>query len=210
MAAYCTKCGAGLAPGVQFCTACGAPVAAPVAPQALHGQPATGPAQPAAASSAVKVILIVVAVIVGLGLLSGMGFMFGMWRLSRAVHVDRRGDVVVSTPNGTISTGNAAAVTAEDLGVPVYPGAARREGGMQITSGSGSMVTAVFSTSDPVSKVVDFYRDKLGANTSVIQGATGAVISAGEQNKQGVVITVGTDTENGGVTTIAIMRTKSK
>jgi hypothetical protein len=81
---------------------------------------------------------------------------------------------------------------------------------MQITSMTGSMVTVVFSTPDPVSKVVDFYRTKLGDNTSVIQSGTGAVITAGEQNKQGVVITIGTDSGIDGGTKIAIMRTKSK
>ena len=136
-----------------------------------------------------KIILIVVGVIVCLGLLSAMAFTFGVWRLSRSVHVGRNGDVVVATPNGTVSTGDSSAVSEADLGVPIYPGASRREGGMQINSTTGSMVTVLFSTPDPVSKVVDFYRAKLGNNTSVIESGTGAVISAGERNKQGVVIT---------------------
>ncbi len=211
MAAFCTRCGAAIAPNVQFCTACGAPVGAASAPQPAYGQPVVVPVQPApSGSSAVKIILIVVGVIVGLGLLSAMAFMFGVWRLSRTVHVGRTGDVVVATPNGTVSTGDASAVSEADLGVPIYPGASRREGGMQITSVTGSMVTVVFSTPDPVSKVVDFYRTKLGDNTSVIQSGTGAVISAGEQNKQGVVITIGSDSGIDGGTKIAIMRTKSK
>ena len=211
MAAFCTRCGAALAPGVQFCTSCGAPAAAAVAAPPVYGQPGAVPVPPApGGNSAVKIILIVVAVMVGLGIVSGMVFMFGLWRLSHAVRVSRGGDVVLSTPTGTISTGSAGGVSEADLGVPIYPGASRREGGMQINSASGSMVTVVFSTSDPVDKVVAFYKDKLGENASVIQSPTGAVISAGEKNKQGVVITVGTDNSNDGATTIAIMRTKSK
>ena len=211
MAAFCTRCGAALAPSVQFCTACGAPAGAPAVGPPVYGQPAVAPVQPAPANSnVVKIVLIVAGVIVGLGLLSAMAFMFGMWRLSHAVHVSRSGDVVLSTPNGTISTGDASAVSEADLGVPIYPGATRREGGMQIKSATGSMVTVVFSTPDPVSKVVDFYKEKLGDNTSVIQSGTGAVISAGEQNKRGVVITIGTDNGSDGGTKIAIMRTKSK
>ena len=210
MAAFCTRCGAALSPGVQFCTTCGAPAGAAAGPQPVYGQPAPIPPAPSG-SSTVKIILIVVAVIFGLGLLASMAFMFGIWRLSHSVRVGRAGDVIVATPNGTISTGDASGVTEADLGVPIYPGASRREGGMQIRSATGSMITVVFSTPDPVSKVVDFYRDKLGNNTSVIQSGTGAVISAGEQNKQGVVITVGTDNgSDGGGTKIAIMRTKSK
>ena len=211
MATFCTWCGTALASGVQFCTSCGAPAGAAASPGAVYGQPGAVAVQPApGGSSAVKIILIVVAVIVGLGILSGMAFMFGVWRLSHAVHVSSGGDVVVSTPTATISTGSGSGVSAADLGVPIYPGASRQAGGMQINSASGSMVTAVFSTADPVEKVVDFYKGKLGDNASVIQSATGAVISAGERNKQGVVITVGTDNSNGGATTIAIMRTKSK
>jgi zinc-ribbon domain len=211
VAAFCTRCGAALAPSVQFCSSCGAPAGAPTSPPSLYGQPAVAPVQPApSGSSLVKVILIVVGVVVGLGLLSAIAFMFSVWRLSRGVHVTGSGDVVVATPNGTVSTGNASTVSDADLGVPIYPGASRREGGMRINSTTGSMVTVVFSTPDPVSKVVDFYRTKLGENTSVMQSGTGAVISAGEQNKQGVIITIGTDTGTDGGTKIAIMRTKSK
>lgn len=212
MAAFCTKCGAGLAPGVQFCTACGAQVPAAIQGQPGYGQvgyaQVGGPVQPAAGSSAVKIILIVVGVVVGLGVLSSIIFMFGMWRLSRSVHVNSRGDgVTLSTKDGTITTGSAAAVSEADLGVPIYPGATRREGGVQINSGNGSMVTAVFSTTDPIDKVVDFYKDKVGENASVMQSSTGAVISSGDNNKQGVMITIGKDGSNG-ATSITILCAK--
>lgn len=209
--ATCTKCGAGLAPGVQFCTACGAPAGAANAPglpgqQPVYGQPGLQPA--ASGSTVVKIILIVVGVVVGLGLLSSLIFMISMWRLSRAVHVNSNGDgVTLSTKDGTITTGAAATVSEADLGVPIYPGATRREGGVQINSRNGSMVTVVFSTADPMDKVVDFYRDKVGANASVMQSPTGAVISSGDNNKQGVMITVGKDGNNG-ATSITIIRAK--
>ena len=209
--AFCTKCGAGLAPGVQFCTACGAPAPAvqsqPGYAQAGYGQPVGVPVQPqAAGNSAVKIILIVLGVVVGLGLLSAIIFIFSMWRLSRAVHVNSRGDgVTLSTKDGTITTGSAASISDEDLGVPIYPGATRREGGVRINSGNGSMVTAVFTTTDPVEKVVDFYKDKVGANASVIQSPTGAVISAGEHEKRSLMITVGQDGTNG-TTSITIIK----
>lgn len=213
MAVFCTKCGAGLAPGAQFCTACGAPTgaaAAPVMPgqQPVYGQPVAQP--PAAGSSAVKIILIVVGVVVGLGLLSSMIFMLGMWRLSRAVHINSRGDgVTLSTKDGSITTGSATTVSESDLGVPIYPGATRREGGVQINSGTGSMVTAIFSTTDSADKVIDFYRDKVGANASVVQSPTGAVISSGDNDKQGIMITVGRDS-NSSETSITIMRAGKK
>jgi len=209
VAAFCMKCGAGLTPGVQFCTACGAAVgaSAPAQPP-VYGRLDGVPVQPApAGNSAVKVILIVVGVIIGLGLVSMMAFTFAV---SRFFHVNQRGNsVTLSTSGGTISTGTGANVSAADLGVPIYPGATRREGGMQINSANGSMVTVVFSTPDPISNVVDFYKGKLGGNVSVMTSDTGAVISAGDQNKQGVIITIGKDNSSNG-TAIAIMRTKSK
>ena len=67
------------------------------------------------------------------------------------------------------------------------------------------MVTAVFSTTDPVEKVVNFYREKVGADASVMQSPDGAVISSGDNGKQGVIITVGKDGGNG-ATSITIMR----
>jgi len=218
VAGFCTKCGTALPPNTQFCTACGAPmeaaaIAPPTAPPA-YGQPGVPYAPPpGSGSSALKVILIVVGVLVGLGILSSIIFMFGVWRVSRAMHVNRAGDsVTVSTPTGTITAGNTAVVSEADLGVPIYPGAARSEGGMQVNSANSSMVTVVYSTSDPVSKVVDFYKGKLGENTSVIQTGDGAVITSGkENNKESLVITVSPDTSSSdGQTKIGIMRTRNK
>ncbi len=68
------------------------------------------------------------------------------------------------------------------------------------------MVTAVFTTTDSVEKVVDFYKDKLGANPSVVQSPTGAVLSSSDNDKQGVMVTVGKDGGSGG-TSITILRT---
>jgi len=214
---FCTKCGTTLPPNTQFCTACGASAGAAAVPPPTaplgYGQPVTAAAPPpGSGSSAVKIILIVVGAIVGLGMLTAIIFMFGVWRVSRAMHVNSAGDsVTVSTPNGTITAGNTAAVSEADLGVAIYPGAARSEGGMQVNSGNGSIVTVIYSTSDPVSKVVDFYKGKLGENTSVIETGSGAVITSGKENKEGLVITVSSDpSANGGQTQITIMRTKSK
>ncbi|MFY9938088.1 MAG: zinc ribbon domain-containing protein [Silvibacterium sp.] len=212
MASFCTKCGTALPPNTQFCTACGAPAGTVAgAPPLPYGQPIAATAPPPPSGNAVKIILIVVGVIVGLGMLSAIIFAIGVWRVSRAVRATQNGDsVTLSTPSGSITAGRTA-VSDADLGVPIYPGAARAEGGMQINSGTGSMVTVVYSTSDPIGKVVDFYKSKLGENTSVIQTGNGAVITSGKENKEGLVITISPDTSaNGGQTKITIMRTQSK
>jgi hypothetical protein len=218
VATFCTKCGAALTPGAQFCTSCGATVGAPAGAPApaqppVYGQPVVVPVQPASSgSNVVKIVLIVVGVVFGLGLLSAIVFMLSIWRLSHAVRVNSNGDgVTLSTSSGTISTGSASGVSAADLGVPIYPGATRREGGMQMNSATGSMVTVVFSTSDPVSNVVDFYRSKLGDNVLVTQTITGALISSGTSGKDAVIITISNDNSgNNGGTKIAIMRSKKK
>ena len=218
MASFCTKCGAALSPDKQFCTACGAPVGAavpgaPVAPP-VYGQPAGVPAQPASSgNTALKIILIVVGSVVGLCVIAVIIVTFGVWRMSRAIHANRSGGITLSTPTGTVTTGGAGAVSEADLGVAIYPGATRQEGGMQINSGTGSMVTAVYSTPDSLSKVIDFYKSKLGETSSVIQTGTGAVITSASQNSAGehnesMVITLTSDPD--GQTKIAIMRTRRK
>jgi hypothetical protein len=182
-------------------------------PPAVYGQPVGVPAQPAGSgNTALKIILIVVGSVVGLCVIAVIIVTFGVWRMSRAIHANRSGGVTASTPTGTITTG-AGAVSEADLGVAIYPGATRQEGGMQINSGTGSMVTVVYSTPDSLSKVIDFYKSKLGETSSVIQTGTGAVITSASQNSAGennesMVITVTSDPD--GQTKIAIMRTRRK
>ena len=62
--AFCNSCGATLNAGTKFCNKCGATVSAPVPPAGASSAPANK-----GGSSALKIILIVVAVIVGLGIL---------------------------------------------------------------------------------------------------------------------------------------------
>lgn len=212
MASFCTKCGAPTPEGSEFCTACGSPLAsAPPSAPPVYGQPAVAQPSASGGSSALKIVLIVVAVVVGLGLISALMLMFGAWRLSRAVHVNDAGGVTVSTPGGTISAGPTTKVSAEDLGIEIYPGAIRQEGGMQIQSARGSTITAVYSTSDSFAKVIEFYKGQMGQNASVFQTDKGAIISqAGRNEKGGVVVTVSSeDSSDGRPTKIAIMRTKS-
>ena len=205
MATFCTQCGASIPEGNQFCTACGKPIGAAAAPSPQPGpatqpdwtpvvtpgtQPGTQPvyAQPVYAQpvqqrsgGAIKVILIILGAFVGLGILCVALVMFGLWRVSRHVHVGNNGEVSISTPQGivkagggdngtvkittpggTLTAGSNATVTASDLGIDIYPGAARHEGGMQISTPKGSTVSAVFATDDPMDKVVSFYKDKMG------------------------------------------------
>jgi hypothetical protein len=216
MASFCTKCGTAVTGDNAFCTSCGAPVGAVVAAPGSVAPPSSTPvyAAPTAApaksgGSALKVILIIVAVFVGLGILSVAGIMFGIWRVSRVVHVTQNGGgaVTLSTPAGTYSAGNTK-VTASDLGVDIYPGATQQQGAVRVTTPNGSAVTAAYITSDSMDKVVDFYKGKLGSGASVYQSDKSAVLTlASDDKKTSVMITV--SAENNGQTKVAIMHSTS-
>jgi len=106
-----------------------------------------------------------------------------------------------------------AARRAADLGVPLYPGATRGEGGMHMTLPTGTMVSAVYTTNDPVSTVVAFYKGKLGDNESDMDTDNGSVLSSGKDGpngKNGMVITIAPGSGNtSGKTQITIVHTTS-
>jgi zinc-ribbon domain len=166
------------------------------------------PATSGGGGSALKIILIIVAVFVGLGILSVAGIMFGIYRISRHVHVGNNGSVEVSTPGGTFSAGNAS-VSASDLGVDLYPGASQQKGAVRISTPNGTAITAVYQTSDSLDKVVDFYKEKMGPSASVFQSDKSAVMTLNSDDKKtSVMVTISTE-DNDGQTKIAILHSKS-
>jgi hypothetical protein len=227
MANFCTKCGSTLPGTTGFCPSCGAPIgspiatplqpvqaapAPPVAPAPTYGQPAgTYVAPPQKSGGALKIILIVIAVIVGLGVIGAGIVGYGIYKVAHTVSTDAKGNV--SALGGAFSAGKNLNLTASDLGVPLYPGASEGEGGMHMSLPTGSIVTAVYVTSDPATSVVDFYKGKLGANESDVDTANGSVMTAGTQDgsgKSGIQITVGPGTgNNNGKTQIVIVHTVS-
>ena len=197
MAGFCSKCGAELSPDSRFCVGCGAPTgfAAPTAVPAGVAPAGQVPAVAAPSSGTLKVVLIIVGTLVGLGLLSAVAVMFGLWRISRSVHVDRSGGMTITTPGGKFSTGHtsAAHLTEAEVGAPIYPGAIAEEGGFKLGADSGSMATYVFKTSDSVAQVLAFYRDKLGPKTSVVETPQGGIVTAAKNDNEGIMVTVGHD-----------------
>lgn len=135
-----------------------APPGAAYTPPAAYASPGTATPQKSS-SSALKIILIIVAVFVGLGILSVAGIMFGIYRVSKAVHVSDNGKgVELTVPGaGTFSAGDTP-VSASDLGVDTYPGASQQKGALKINTPKGTMVTVVFETSDSADKVIDYYK----------------------------------------------------
>jgi hypothetical protein len=217
MANFCSKCGAELSQDTRFCQGCGAPTgfgvsAVPPAGVASAGQVPAGvtPAATAASSGAVKIVLIIIGCIVGLGMLSAVAVMFGLWRVSKSVKVDRAGGVTITTPGGKFSTGHtsAAHLSESEVGAPIYPGAVAEEGGFKLGGDSGSMATYVFKTSDSVSQVLAFYRDKFGPKTAVMETPQGGIVTAAKNDNEGVMVTIGRD-EGENKTSIAITHTTS-
>jgi len=159
--AFCNSCGATLNPGTKFCNKCGATVAA----GATAGATSTAPpsvAAPTGGSSALKVILIVVAVIVLVGILGIATVGIIGYRIAKNSRVSQNGDhVKVETPFGSVESSKDPDQAAKDLGVDLYPGAeVQRNGASSVSMGSVHTVTAVFETSDTPDKVCSFYKSR--------------------------------------------------
>jgi zinc-ribbon domain len=172
--AFCNSCGATLNPGSKFCNKCGAAVAAgPSAPAVASTAPAPA-AVPTGGGSALKVVLIVVAVIVGICILGVATVGIIGYRIAKSSHVSQNGDhVKVETPFGSVETSKDPDQAAKDLGVELYPGAeVQRNGASSAAFGGIRTVTAVFETSDAPDKVCTFYKSKF----------PGAMVTTSEQN----------------------------
>ena len=218
--AFCTKCGAEIAAEAKFCTKCGAssgeakavaPAAAPAARAPAAPAPTAAQAAPSG-GGAWKVVLIILAVFVGLGVLGSLVAGLAFWRVARSVNVDsKKGEVSIATPGGKIKVGATQAPVSEaELGLPIYPGATQQqEASVEVTSEKGSMHTYVFKTSDAPQKVMAFYREKLGTTAaSYVESPDGGVItSEGRDKKEGFWITIGRD---GDETVITIVRGRNE
>lgn len=206
MANFCSKCGAEVAAGAQACAACGTSVIA--APTVAAAQPVAVPQQ-RSGNNAVKIILIVVAVFVGLGILGAGAFGFFVWRVAHAVRVSEAGkQITLNTPGGSFSANTAENISATDLGTDIYPGAQPGKDSVRMSLPTGSMVSAVYVTSDSKDQVLAFYKDKFGSNVSVFDAPTGSVITLNKGQQESIVITVTVDSsEYDGKTQIHIVHT---
>ena len=189
MANVCAGCGAALTPDMQSCSSCGAAVVA----QPIVVAPAKS------GGGALKIILIVVAIIVGLGIL-GLGVIgFIGYRIAKNVHVDPNGRMTMSTPMGTITTTPVDNLSAAELGVEIYPGAESTHGSMRMEMPNGSGVTGAFLTSDSPAQVLAFYKDKLGSAATVrsLFGSTTVHLKINRQEFVEVRISSNSNLNNG-------------
>jgi len=206
VASFCAKCGAEIPTNQQSCGACGAPVATaaaaytpvqttPYQPAATQPVPLQPVAQPAkSGSSAVKIILIVLAVFIGLGILGAGIVGYGVWKVAHAIRVSGSGDNAHMTFNapggGSISANTGETFSASDLGTDIYPGAQPGKGSMRMSLPTGSMVSAAFVTSDSKDQVVTYYKSKLGSEASTFDSANSAIITVNKGKQESVMITI--------------------
>jgi hypothetical protein len=158
-------------------------------------------------NTVLKIVLIVVGVFVLLGVIIAGVIGVGVYKIARSVHKDPSGNVSISTPGGTITTGQSANLSAADLGVDLYPGATTGEGSMNMKTPNGSMVTAIYLSPDPSDKIVAFYKEKLGDQASIVQTSHGTVLSAGEKNN--VVVTITPEGSSSKIAIVHVTNTKS-
>jgi hypothetical protein len=193
-------------PDQQTHTATGAP-ATPGATVVTPAQAAPAPAK--TGPSALKIILIVVLVFVGLGILGLGAVSYMVWRVAHAVHVSGpNGEVTMSTPSGTITANPTETYSAADLGTDIYPGAVTGKGGMKMSMPTGSSVTAVFTTSDPKEQVVSFYKSRFGSDATVMDFGSTAILTVKKGSQETVTVTVTANASgNNGKTQIAVSHT---
>jgi hypothetical protein len=82
---------------------------------------------------------------------------------------DANGTTKIKSAGGTAEVGSGA-ITEEDLGIVVYPGATEiPHKGSKIEAGGKKIVMAQFETTDAPEKVVDFYASKIKVSGSVVK-----------------------------------------
>jgi hypothetical protein len=155
------------------------------------------------------VVLIIVAIVAGIGILGAGALGFRAWRVSKSIAANNKSnDALFSIPGlGSISTGSDATADPTQLGAPVYPGAVQEKGAVSVGTSVAAGAEAHFTTGDPMSEVVDFYTSNLpGAILAETGGAT--VLNAGPSATDRTTVTISPGSgSNAGKTAIVIVRT---
>lgn len=140
------------------------------------------PPAPKKGPSALKIVLIIVGILVGLGIIGVAIATYGVYRLAKS---------------GDLTSSNEP-VTASELGVALYPGA-DQQSNMHATVLGKSVLTATFLTSDTKDQVVAFYQNALGSQAQVqtILNETQLSLNSGAGGLVTVKISSGMGVENG-------------
>ena len=189
--AFCTSCGAQLDPSAQFCVKCGTRQAAGTGGASAASAPA-----PSSGGGALKIILLVVAGIILVGVIGSVITMLFVGKRLHDARVSIRehgGEATIQTPMGTIRTQRDPDMIKRDLGVDIYPGARAIEGGSEVQSMGMHNVTGIFETGDSVDKVGEFYHQRYpkaiynttDREASIIAGDKGSMVTIHAQEEGG-------------------------
>jgi hypothetical protein len=154
----------------------------------LYPPPKKGP-------SALKIVLIIVAIFVGLGIIAIGVVGYGVYKFAKNAHV----------------TASSQPVTESDLGVPLYPGAEQGKSSVRMTIAGKDMITATFLTSDSKDQVIAFYQSNLGpdAQTSTnINGET-FVLNRGDGELLTVSVSQSPSLQSGKTQIVVVHATKA-
>lgn len=184
---FCSACGSAPADQQSFCVKCGTPVegasrsgaaASSPAPSVPGSPSAAGPARTGGGSFA-KVLLIVLAVVIGMIALSMGTCLYVAYRAKRSferrVAISKDGSsLTVRTDQGpvTLQSSPDAAAKNATLDIPLYPGATPVEGSSATLSfgGKGGVTGLEYETADALEKVVAFYAEKFSPSYSTEEG----------------------------------------
>jgi hypothetical protein len=171
--------------------------------------PAQGAQVKTGGGNTLKIILIILAVLVVLVMMVVGVVGYGIWRVSKAVHVDHRtGETTINTPGGAITSGGSQKFTADDLGTDIYPGAQPGHGGARLNLPTGPMVAANYVTPDAKDKVIAFYKQKFGSEATEMDTDDGALLTVNKSKQDTVLMTITQKpSQNGGKTQIHIVHT---
>jgi hypothetical protein len=177
----------------------------PVPTQYGAPPPPYGAPPPKTGPSALKIILIILAVFVGLGIIGAGIVGYEVYRVAKSVHKDADGNITVNAPKGTFTANTSDTFTASDLGIAIYPGATQGKGGLRMTIAGKTMVSANFLTPDSTDKVIAFYKDKAGPTAQTMTTGNGGIITFQSGSNSITVTIMQSASENNGQTQITIV-----
>ena len=213
MADVCSKCGVELHAGAEACSVCGTPVGLAGATASTSDPVHAGYAPPPAAKKKSHLVLKIVLSVVGVVLLGFVGLIIlgnhviQTQKQAAAQAAQADSNSAPAVPNGSASAAtDAVALTAKDLGMPLYPGATVDPGGTQTTStATMHVVNATLWTVDPVSSVTQYYQNQLGSQVTVMGLGSETILSVGAGNNTATMMI---DSENGKTKMVVIHSTK--
>jgi hypothetical protein len=169
----------------------------PAAPSQYPPATAPSPYQPMAATppkqgpSALKIVLIIVAILFGIGIIGAGVVGYGVYKVAKAVKM---------------STNSSQPVTESDLGVALYPGAVQGKGTFHMNIAGKSMITASYLTSDSKDQVASFYQNSLGPGARSSANANGETFVLTKSSGESVTVTIVQNPDlNNGQTQIVIV-----